>query len=238
MNLLELYPESSTSDLQLYFQGTVIQVRFPYTEEWVLREIGQIVPTDNGRVIQLRDSKGVNDTVPIEQLEVRVTFPPLGYYNWRLGVLYLERLSQRQNKKGMCNTTLRISEQLVQLLQQTDSKILGTHPVFKLLDKYWFRTPHYSRSLIELISENPIPRFSTISSGWDAITKHVKVLGRALSSQFALSRGIHSAAPALWFDSFLIGEMPDKETILITNPLFFQEASDFFSHLDVNVMAR
>lgn len=231
MNLIQLYPSASYDDLRLYFNNTLVYAKVPDSKSFELLYVAEIQAGPTGINLYLSTLDGKTPAKPhdIKKVEVEIRYPEAGYLNWRSTVVWISRRSMRQNQKGISSNTVGISNPFYDVIRQP----IRHSPAFKLLDKYSF--PQHGRPDIfhalrsMLVSEEPV---SKIGDSWNrlSIPKHALV-ARAISRKFALSKGVETQYPSLWFDGSLVGYMPSPRKITMGSgdaQMFYQEVADCF----------
>ena len=220
-----LFPDATLEDLKLYLQGCLVLAQTTTETAPSLRHISDVYSEDGRRGLVLTDYESKTDTkVALKDVLMSLWFPQDGWFSFRKTAVHLSRIPWRQNRKGICDSTVslrNLSSLLWGSLRDVNvpSKTVtsygaGTTP-YELWSLICPKQPRYQRL------DNQKTLSSILESG---------IVGRALSPQFAVSRGHDCAAPTIWFGLHPIASvsMDDPSTILVREKYFHQECLDFF----------
>ena len=223
----EGYLEATQEDLNLYFSDTYLKLRdrrnkgesaFCYIREFGNSEDGPIVyysDTDRGRLQESR----------LQDMDFDFQFPQIGMYNFQKTVLFFQRTTARQNKKGLCKGTA--------LLQAVHDFVGDFEPGvpydFRLRNQWKWSTGNVTKTFGKL-------EYLSVAEGFDAVRK-CKAFARALSKNFFVAPGVRGVNPSLWFRRTLVGEVVSPDRIQVTAPLFNQEVIDELSGKGVRINA-
>lgn len=203
-------------DLNLYFADTYLY--FPKKEEWgYLKEFR----SDNLGKIYF-EVRGLPDFVKLENEKIDFCFPEIGLYNYKNGVVFFFRRNQRQNKKGLCETT-----GLVLNAINLFKEVILISDNFKMSQMFRWSPKSVNQLFIK-------GKLLSLEEAFIGILK-LKHFARAITREFFLAQGIDSKFPSLWFRQSLIGFVMSKESIIIKNKAFIQEALDYFIPLGISV---
>lgn len=143
-------------------------------------------------------------------LEFDFDFPTSGLYSNGRETIYFQRRSERQNKKGICDRTVR----LIPFLSLFPDIPLKNH-----------------RGYISISTENLNsffinPKEESLKSAKEKLGKK-GILSLSLDRNFGISCGIWSKLPTLWYRFVPVGEI-NKQLILVYSETFLQEVFDKF----------
>lgn len=225
------YLSVNQGDLNLYFAETYLKVGFPekQTPQWAYcRCFSAEGPSETKKErihVQLMFEGSKIEEVRVSDLGFDFSFPPTGLYNYRNGIVLFLRRNFRQNKKGLHQET-------GQFITAPNLYARFTEfPTGFALRNVWRWTPS---NLNQVFMKSDYMEFS------DAYAKicGLKSLAKALSLNFFIGQGLVSKEPAIWFRKTPIGVAKGENEIEIHNPLFVQEAIDFFQPRGIVVNAK
>jgi len=217
-------PELDAHDLELYLYGSYIKTLIPDSPQFEYARCDKVIGHGKSSVFRLTNSKG-NIEFPFRELEFDFSFPKSGYYNLERECFLYRQNPMRQYKKGLCSDNHSIY-----------------HMLSKILSKYTFSwckwIPNYNLDVWKSGYLNSLFLTQDSRSIRTRIAKILKgqQVSIALNRDFAISQGIISKNPTIWFRDRIIGELKHPETVEIKNEIFMQEAIDFFSPEEISVI--
>ncbi len=235
MNLFELFPSASVDDLVLYFNESLVRATIPENKSilWYAIKGFRKPHPDSAWLLLLHNFVTKHDIEPlVENVHILPDFPEEGFYNFRGTVVLTTRRAHRQNCKGVCKRTF--------ALEVPFENVLQVPPVnASLVRKMYSPFVYYSNSKDHNWLEWCYQVFSKSErSSYDKALADInkeRVIARAISKNFCLSRGFEDAAPSLWFKQHLIGRAVSPKEIIVKNEFFRQEAADVLTPLGLSV---
>ena len=212
------YLSVSAEDLNLYFADTFLL----FEDSKIWEHVGLFEPDNFGNIIIKTQSPSLLPPRKLQNAKIRFAFPEVGLYNYKKGVISYKRKTLRQNKKGFCSST-------AEMLNVVN---LFTHfydiPYGFLLSQTWKWIPP---NVNVVFKHSKYPSFEEAHSN----VLKLRDFARAISKDFFIGQGITSRYPSLWFHQTLIGKCPTQDQIIIENPIFLQEAVDYFLPIGVDI---
>jgi hypothetical protein len=202
----------ASDDLNLYFQGTFLKLFGQWDK---VRGMGRAASSSNPNAIVVESDSFPQGKRLSSKTDVDFSFPEVGLYNYKYGVVSFRRRSLRQNKKGLCSGTA----EFFPVINQFETFVEIPAGV-KILNAWrWSRA-----NLVGVFSEDNHKEFA---EAWSEIGKR-RVVARAVNHDFFIGLGITNKFPSLWFRQTLIGHCPTKDSIVVENTSFLQETLDTF----------
>lgn len=209
-------------DLQLYYVHSYLRWRNDVGQhEWIL--VDGFAENPNGYLIGFRDSKNKSHTRSLSTMALDFNVPKPGFYNYRNSSIYFTRNPVRNHIKGLTSQNVmfqNLMERMFRLdvipkeLYQSHKFQLSTQGLTKLFEEQ--ARPSFIRSL-EKIAKN-------------------QVFASAISDHLALSPGIISKNPTIWFKTRAIGELDaSKAVVYPILDAFVPELTDFFPKYGIEV---
>lgn len=224
------YLNVGVPDLNLYFMGTFLRIGIPEEcdPEWHYVSgfsANDDVTKDPEKItVTLYPAKHNAKKIHaiLADLDIDFSFPQVGLYNYKDSAIFFMRRNWRQNKKGLCEDT-------THCLPVTNFFTpFVSLPISFGLRNIW----RWTAANVEKVFSQA--EYMDLSDAFKRIKKY-KCLAKALNLNFLLGQGLATKDPSLWFRKTLIGSVLSPTTIQINNPLFLQEAIDFFQPQGVTV---
>ena len=231
MLIHNLFPNATPDDWRLYIEHTIVLTKLPDDPGQVFQPVfvDSIRFPEVSLTTILTNIKIILDT---KDWDVELVYPEIGYYSARRTCIWLTRHTSRQNRKGVCDSTISVSnifEPAADLLFKTVYAKFQLEQLPKsFLTGFLINSP-LSKYLGRILFEGP--RFSTLSAACQSVLSK-RTFARALTKSFALSMGFgHDFPLTLWYNSIVVGELINEQQIIVTQPLFFQEVFDAFAQI-------
>ena len=227
----ERYLSIGHNDLNLYFSDTFLKIGLPEKEDFTWGMVksffteNDVDTKDKSKIFVdlLLDKTSAKKTrFRLSDISVDFSFPSVGLYNYRNSAVFIFRKNFRQNKKGLCPDTLTCVP-----VTNLYSRFIPFSTGFAM--KNMWRWTINNLNQVFLKSE-----YMEFVDALERINKY-KCLAKALSLNFLLGQGLTDKNPSLWFRKTLIGSALNYHEVMVNNPLFLQEAIDFFQPQGVTV---
>lgn len=221
----------SQEDLNLYFADTYLKILLPGSEVFRYFYIENFEGDYRSGNVQLNGVFSFKENPPFDierktfksrLLKFDFTFPEPGFYTYKDNAYLYSQRSIRQNKKGIHHINHNISP----LLGPSNLTIASNRYSFLPAQRI-FGFSDRVNSLFTSIISHPIDK---------VINKVLKgeTLSGVLSRDFAVTIGIKSTTPSIWFKSNLVGDLISPQKIAVLDDIFYQETIDFFSQYDID----
>ena len=223
----QLFPEASVDDLKMYLNGCLVLTQLKGESSPSLRLVEDFLYDNPHRSIQLRDyTEKKSLTVKLKEVLLDTWFPIDGWFNYHRTGIYGTRVPYRQNRKGICESTM-LFQNVFSMWRTHAKTAIGA----RIAEPYTFHAnPMETYQLVSQINV----RFSFFGAAFARITEG-DVLARALSPQFAMTQGLEDKHPSIWFKDIPAGKVVTSQRILVTEPLLMQEFRDFFTPQNLEV---
>jgi len=215
MNLMQL----SHEDLNLYFAGTIVRLNLSPEEEknnniknqWAYVRKFESNGKKSVMFFNLTQNKYNERILEIFKPDVfNIQMPHLGHFNFKASSVFLFRTNLRQNKKGICNDTIRT---IFFLDFVKPSKL----PIDFLMAQRFELVPRDLNILK--------PNFPEIDKAYQSVTKQ-NAFSKAISPDILLSVGLKDKNPTMWLGKSYLGKMYSPKEVLVEVPLLFEEAKE------------
>jgi len=229
MILCDLFPDATPDDWRLYVEHTIVMCRQTDSPDYRPVFIHKI---EYPKIVLLDLEQDRKISWDVRECYFKLFYPEPGYYSTKRTCVWLSRQTSRQNKKGICDSTISTLN-----MADTSSAIIQDRvyaqfhreelpPSFHTGFLPSIRTP---RDIWQILFD-PVRFFSFDKAVHSILSR--RTFARALTPSFAVSMGIVPEFPlALWFNSILVGGSNNSDRITVTQPLFFQEIHDVFSKI-------
>ena len=164
---------------------------------------------------------GPLNSVNLERHPPNFDFPESGLYNLGNSTVYFHRVPKRQTKKGLCLETGQFRYFSNTILDEKGNILISSKG-----PEAW-----RIRGIKEMFAE---PKIYTLQEAFFMFKKK-KLVSFALDRDFAISLGVKSKSPSLWYKQVLVGEVQSLQLINLFPSLFQQEALDKFLPENVTI---
>jgi hypothetical protein len=226
MNLEQLFPEASFSDLSLYFKGSLINCLHPKTNKWGY----MLVDSFSETAINLTSFHPKQHIfVNISELQVNPIFPKTGFRSFKKTAVYFSRITKRQNQKGINQNNsqlFNLFDVVLDFLQDNPNSMCIEYP------RMGYNCQNIPADLSLLFMERP---FLSFEESLKKINSN-RIFAAALSSQLAISCGVWTKNPTFWYGTVPVAEVLNTGVCAKVVSLH-QELFDFFNpqHIEVTV---
>lgn len=215
------YLNLNSDDLNLYFSGTWLQ--FQANTDVGLHLVREFGGNRQVTVVYQLPS-GRLEVSPFKHMRPVFDLPPVGYYNFKDTAVAVRRRTVRQNKKGICSQTFKVSA--VTDVFPRYGAALNTD--FLMNNTFsWTSREDVNAVFWERVT-------SSLPDAYRSIHK-LRAAARALSPRFYMTVGLFSKSPTLFAGQLAIGEVVSERQINVLNSLLYQETCDFFRPQGVEV---
>lgn len=219
--------ELSNGDLVTYLVGGCAKILTPKETTFRYYYVREILANGKLMRISLLDDDNKVSVYPLKDLNFDFTFPDAGYYSNQGEVVSYQQLPIRQNNKIINEHSHKFKSLFNSLcmvvprsMADAANRVFGPRA-------FGPSTGLLNRIFIEKDSRPVARRIKDVLSG--------KYITTPLSLNFAVSLGIFSKYPTLWFKGFPIGEFSTPTQVKINCSIFQQEAIDFLSNHEIFV---
>jgi hypothetical protein len=205
------FAKLSHEDVKMYFDGTVVLARHKDGGLW---KDARPFYIQNGDGVYVNGQfAGEDDKIFKQgQLDVRVVWPEGGLYNYKATTILFGRRTTRQYKKGICPATFFVDN------------LIGRVAAAGLLPQQIVQANLFQFSL-QTVAPLFNPEYPKLGEAYKVVESG-KAFFRAISRDLALSMGIDTTSPTLWFRSNPVGTVESPKKIVVTDSIFAQEVSD------------
>lgn len=226
----ENYLKVGLSDLNLYFAGTFLRCGIPEQEDFTWMFIhgfsadSELTKSPDKITVSLIPEKTNRKTLfTLSDLDFDFAFPAVGLYNYKNSAVFFMRRNWRQNKKGLCEETAHCVP-----VTQFYSPFVSFPASFSMRNLWRWSAANMNQAFLR-------SEYMGLADAYARVRKY-KCLAKALSLNFLLGQGLMGKNPSVWFRKTLIGSALGPNAVKINNPLFYQEAIDFFQPQGVEVL--
>lgn len=218
----------SLGDKRTYMQGGFIKAITPRSKEFAFYYVSEINESARDTIFCLKDEDANSERCKrFKQVDLHFdfSFPQRGFYSLHGEAIHYAQLPKRQSLKVLNGESHKLFHVLSGDLGWVSDRFLAN----RQLAGYQLWTCPLLNELFLQTDARPI------KAKINAILKE-KLLSSKLNINFAISVGINSHLPSIWFRNHHIGELLSPQRIAIAEPLFFQEAVDFFTPHKIDVI--
>lgn len=208
------FQELSTEDLNKYYSNCFLN--FSFNKE--VPKFHYIERFEDEGYLRFGENKKQSH---FTEIKINFSIPESGYYNYQDSSVFFSKKLIKQWKKGICPDSFWFRSFEIfssELLKIGVRKGKGTFP--------------WTEEAVNSVLSSPL---SCPIGSIDSVLKELKV-SQALSRDFLVSLGVTSIAPQLWFRQRIIGTFTNKRKIKIISPFFKEEAKDFFSPHQIEII--
>jgi len=201
----------SAEDFKRYYQETYLKISKDQGKTWEYLYVYDYMSEGENEPSVVLVDKGKKKTYKVASLEFDFDFPASGLYSDGKETVYFFRRSERQNKKGICDRTVKLIP------------FLSFFPAFRQGEG-------------SLVCAKNLNAFFIIQKKESLKTAKEKVgkkgaLFVCVDRNFGISCGIWTKSPTLWYRFVPIGEV-NKQKIEVYSETFLQEVLDKFRNED------
>lgn len=215
----------SNEDLVRYFSGTYVKILPDNADEFRYYQIGEINGSGKKAELSIHQDDQNYQFWLLKDLHFDFSFPQSGFYQIEDETVYYAQRPQRQSQKGLNYNSHKLLEFYHLIIRNLPRNL-----------QYFSSNTHlWSCSSLNKIflKEDLLPIEPKISSVFQT-----QCMSKALSNDFAISLGVTSKKPQLWFRENIIGRFESPDQITISDDLFLQEAVDFFPQNNIEVILQ
>ena len=215
--------EISADDCNLYYGGTYIRRSPKGKNNWAWMHVSSFLGHgDLLQVVVQKNETMTGEASMINEWDWDFSLPEARLYNFRGHTVSFHRTAYRQNRKALCSETMAIYD----IFHRLYRVIIPS----EIKQKHCFQLNALNLNLL-LQEMQPIPPEKSLL----AIMKQ-QALSRALNGNIALSQGILSKNPTLWYQAMPIGEFSSKkDEVILKVPDFAPEVEELFNSIGIPV---